>query len=137
MIGAARSPFEMIADGEDRVAAIVKVVVRVQGAQSSGLRKNGLGVVQFTREACDRLETRPAKACGIEAIGGQPGEDVIRYEDLMAPAGPLVEMAFRHATLIVTAAPRTLLVMPQAKFWRFCRRGFSMRLDPFHRIRFF
>ena len=111
---AARSPLEMIVGGKDHVATIIKVGVRIHQCHSMCLRKNGLGIIQFTRDSGDGLQTRSAKASGLDTIGGESAQNMVRHEDLLAPAGSLVEVAFRHATLIVTTAPGTLLVITQA-----------------------
>jgi hypothetical protein len=136
IIAAACSPLEMIADGEDHVAAIVEVIVRVHGSHSLRFRKNGLGIAQFSRKAGNGLETGPAKARGIDALGGEPAQNVIRHKDLMAPARPLVEMTFRHAALIVAAAPGTLLSMTQAKVLRLRDRRCVVKSLCFHKISF-
>ncbi len=135
-IGAARSPFEMIAGGEDYVAALIVIAVRVSGGHFLGLGKNGPGVVFFARESGNRLETGPAKTGRLEAIRGEPAQNVIRHEDLVAPAGPLVEFALGHAALIVAAAEGTLLILPQTIMGWFRYRRFVVSSLGFHEIRF-
>jgi hypothetical protein len=107
IIGAARSPLEVIIGGEDHVPAYIKVVIRSLGNHLSGFHKNGIGIASFTRDTGKGLETGPTKTCGLDAIRSQPAQNVIRHEDLMAPAGTLVEFAFCHATLIIAAAQGT------------------------------
>jgi len=134
-IGAARSPLEMIVGSEDHVTACIQVVVRVRGNHSSGFRENGPGIVKLAGNTSNRFETRPAKARGCEAIRREPAQDMIRHADLMAPAGTLVEFAFCHAALVVTAAQGTLFIQPQTKARRLrCRRLLFNSLR-FHEIR--
>jgi hypothetical protein len=135
-IGAARSPLEMIAGGKDHVPALIQVVVRVLGGHSPHLRKKGLGIVPFTRDTGNRLETGPAKTCGLDSIRSESAQNVIRHEDLLAPARPLVEFAFRHAALIVAAAQRTLLILPQTKVGRLRYHRFVVRSLLFDEIHF-
>jgi hypothetical protein len=134
-IGAARSPLEMITGGEDHVTACIKVVVRVRGNHPSGFRKNGPGIVKLAGNTSNRFETGPAKARRREAIRREPAQNRIRHADLMAPAGTLVEFAFRYAALVVTAAQGTLFIQPQTKVRRLrCRRLVFNSLR-FHEIR--
>ena len=135
-VATARSPLEMIVSGEDHVIPLIQVIVRFQGSHFFRLRKDGLGVVQFIREPGNGLETRAAKAPGLDAIRRQPVQDVIRHEDFMAPAGSLVEMALGHAALVVTAAPRALLITPQTRAWRLRYRRFVVSSLCFHEIDF-
>ena len=114
-IGAARTPLEMIMGGEDHVATIVEIGVLPVRDEPLRLCENGPGIVQLARQAGNRLQTGPAKTSGLDAIGGEAAQDVVRDEDLMAPAGALVEMPFRHTALIISATPGTLLVTTQTE----------------------
>ena len=135
-IGAARSTLEMIAGGEDHVAALIVIVVRVSGGLFSRLGKNGPGVVPLARKPGNCLETGPAKTGGFEAIRSEPAQNVIRHLDLLAPAGPFVEFTFGHAAPIVAAAQGTLLILPQAKMGWFRDRRFVVSSLGFHEIDF-
>ena len=135
-IGAARSPFKMIAGGKDHVAALIVIVVRVSGGLFSSLVKNGLGVVPLAREPGNRLETGPAKTGRLEAIGGEPAQNVIRHLDLLAPAGPRVELTFSHAAPIVAAAQGTLLILPQTKMGWLRDHRFVVSSLGYHEIDF-
>jgi hypothetical protein len=137
-IGATRPPLEMIMGGEDHVTACIKVVVRVRGNHPSGFRKNGPGISIFrlTGNTGNRFETGPAKARRREAIRCKPAQDMIRHADLVAPAGTLVEFAFCHSTLVITAAQGTLLIQPQTKARRLHCRGLILNSLRFHEIRF-
>jgi len=118
-IGAACAPLEMITGGEDHVAMFIEIGVLPGRDDPLRLRENGPGIVPLARQAGNRLETGPAKASGLDALGGKAAQDVVRYEDLMAPAGSLVEMPFRYAALIISATPGTLFVAPQTERLRF------------------
>jgi len=103
---------------------------------TSRRRKNGFGIVQFTRETGNRLKTKAAKTRGLDAIGCEPAQNVIRHKDFLAPTGSFVEMPFRHAAPIVASTPGTLFVASEAKAWRPGQRRFIVRSRGFHKIPF-
>jgi hypothetical protein len=131
-IGAACPPLEMIVRRENHVAEIIQVVGGFQGNHSFRLREESLGVVPFKRKPGDGLKTGAAKTAGFDAIRGEPVQDVIWHDDLMAPARPLIEMTFGHAALVVSPAPGALLITPQIRAWRYCRRRFVVSSVRFH-----
>ena len=71
-IRATGSPLEMVMDGENHVAGIIQIEIRICGSHSICLGKNSISIVPFTRNPGNGLETRAAETSRLDTIGSQP-----------------------------------------------------------------
>jgi hypothetical protein len=122
----------MIAGGENCVAVHVEIVVGFTRNQSPDFGQDNPGIIAFARDLGDGFETRTAKAGGLESLGSEAVQDVIRNGDLVAPAWPFVELPLGNAAAVVSAAKRASFIVAEAKKCRFCRRRSILNTLGFH-----
>jgi len=127
---AAVPALQMVSRSKDRIAVRIDIEIlriRLGRARSSprlaDFSKDRLRVIPFPRETRDGLKARTAEARRRYPILHQAGQDVAGHNDLMTPAGTLVEMSLGDSALIIATAKRTTLIPPQTFRRRRAQRG--------------
>jgi hypothetical protein len=113
------SPFQVISSCENRVAIRIEVKVReVSTDRTSYFCKYIADALDLVSNSGHRFEAGATKAGRFDRVSRQSLENMIRDDDLVAPARALVEMLFGHAAPVVSTAERTLLFSVQT-LWRY------------------